>query len=401
MDDSLRKQVYNNLNLVETDDLLEIWQDQNTGEWDAETFIIIKEILTKRLGYMPSLPVQMKIKQSIENAERYWQAGLLEKALNECNLAIKAMPENPMLFNLRGLIYDDLEQLENAITDFQMAIRLDPDLTGVWENMAIVEEELEEEFFESFSIQKLDLALEYIYDDEPEKALEACESAKETLPNLAIAFNYLGLLLDELGELNSAIEAYIEATQLNSRFYPAWINLGNAKIREEEELYLQKATENWSELLWDDKTALELVEIQDWDDNVEPVPGWVYISEKAFLLSGYPGHRLRQGRSGYDPLESDFELARMQGIIIRALFDFKFRTHNPIYLFLMFFMGIIMTLPILFGVTTFFQGEGDIFGVVMSLAPYWIPGPFLLLNVFLSFSTKKPEDDEDYGNAFF
>mgnify|MGYP007066223018 FL=1 len=63
MDDSLRKQVYNNLNLVETDDLLEIWQDQNTGEWDAETFIIIKEILTKRLGYMPSLPVQMKIKQ--------------------------------------------------------------------------------------------------------------------------------------------------------------------------------------------------------------------------------------------------------------------------------------------------------------------------------------------------
>ena len=50
MDDSLRAQIYNNLSLRETEDLLEIWQDKNLEEYEQESFDIIQQILSERLG---------------------------------------------------------------------------------------------------------------------------------------------------------------------------------------------------------------------------------------------------------------------------------------------------------------------------------------------------------------
>jgi len=53
MSNSLRKQIYNNLNLKETDDLIEIWQKNDRVEWSEETFSVIQEILQERLGELP------------------------------------------------------------------------------------------------------------------------------------------------------------------------------------------------------------------------------------------------------------------------------------------------------------------------------------------------------------
>ncbi len=44
----LREQIYNELNLRETNDLLEIWQTNNRTEWSDIAFEIIKQILTER-----------------------------------------------------------------------------------------------------------------------------------------------------------------------------------------------------------------------------------------------------------------------------------------------------------------------------------------------------------------
>jgi hypothetical protein len=54
MSNSLRKQIYNNLNLKETDELVEIWQKNDRVEWSEETFSIIQEILQERLGKLPT-----------------------------------------------------------------------------------------------------------------------------------------------------------------------------------------------------------------------------------------------------------------------------------------------------------------------------------------------------------
>ncbi|MFT3892391.1 MAG: hypothetical protein QM730_12215 [Anaerolineales bacterium] len=53
MNDDLRSQIYNELNLRETDDLLDIWHANDHEEWSDTAFEVIKEILTDRLGEIP------------------------------------------------------------------------------------------------------------------------------------------------------------------------------------------------------------------------------------------------------------------------------------------------------------------------------------------------------------
>ena len=48
MNNEFRQQIYNELNLRETDDLLDIWQENNRLEWSDDAFEIIGEILRAR-----------------------------------------------------------------------------------------------------------------------------------------------------------------------------------------------------------------------------------------------------------------------------------------------------------------------------------------------------------------
>lgn len=48
MNNEFRQQIYNELNLRETDDLLDIWQENNRFEWSDDAFEVINEILKAR-----------------------------------------------------------------------------------------------------------------------------------------------------------------------------------------------------------------------------------------------------------------------------------------------------------------------------------------------------------------
>lgn len=54
MSNDLRKQIYNNFNLKETDELVEIWQKNDRAEWSEEAFGVIEEILRERIGELPA-----------------------------------------------------------------------------------------------------------------------------------------------------------------------------------------------------------------------------------------------------------------------------------------------------------------------------------------------------------
>jgi tetratricopeptide (TPR) repeat protein len=101
--------------------------------------------------------------------------------------------------------------------------------------MLSVELGIEEEFQDSITKRHLDEALEYAYNDEPEKALEECEIAKSTMPSISIACNYLGMILETLNQLEPAIDSYLKAIEFIPRFYAARENLGNARVNLEEE----------------------------------------------------------------------------------------------------------------------------------------------------------------------
>ena len=91
---------------------------------------------------------------------------------------------------------------------------------------------------------------------------------------------------------------------------------------------------------YDEFQELEGTEIEN------PVPGWLYTAGKSFVLAGWPSHRTRPGRSGYDPLDTDFEQAHIEGVIIHKLLTRKFRTHNPVYLIGMTVFGLLSCLSL-------------------------------------------------------
>lgn len=53
MSNDLHHQIYNNLNLKETEELVEIWQKNDRVEWAEDAFNVIREILHDRLGELP------------------------------------------------------------------------------------------------------------------------------------------------------------------------------------------------------------------------------------------------------------------------------------------------------------------------------------------------------------
>jgi tetratricopeptide (TPR) repeat protein len=394
MGDNYRAQIYNNQNSKETEELLEIWQNRDIAEWDEEVFEIVKGILLERLGYVPPQSIEIQISKIISNIEGYLKNKELDKALRECELAIQMKPDSAIAYNYRGEIYNEMGQLENALTNYRKVIQLDANPKNAWKNMLRIESEIEEEFEESIAKQHLDQALEYAYNEEPEKALEECETAKLTMPSIAIAYNYLGLILQTLEQLESAIDSYLKAVQLNPRFYAARENLANARVSWEEEQYHLFSSLS---LLETQETIVEFDETQV-PETDELLPQWLYMDEKSYLIVGWPGHRNRQGRSGYDPIDRNAEQAHMQGVMIHLLLLGKFRTGNPIYLV---FMACVGFLYFLFGVLPFTLGNsnGVLAGIINS--PYLVIGIALLINVYLSLKLEKAGEYEDNGYTFF
>jgi hypothetical protein len=98
MSDNLRNQIYQNLNIKESDELLEIWQENDRVEWSDMAFEVIKEILMERLGEVPpqSEPIYEYLDKEGE-AETYGFSEIELKLIDD---------ENPPEF------YDPLEALK-------------------------------------------------------------------------------------------------------------------------------------------------------------------------------------------------------------------------------------------------------------------------------------------------
>ena len=101
-------------------------------------------------------------------------------------------------------------------------------------------------------------------------------------------------------------------------------------------------------------------------------------------LQGWPGYRHRPGRIGLDPLDTDYELAHVEGVVIRQILIGEVFTTNPIYLFFMAFYGFFGAFPLAASLIELIMGEPSYFGMTLFLLPYEILGVLLLRNVVLS-----------------
>jgi len=82
MSDDIRNQMYNELNLRETEDLLEIWYANDREGWSAAAYEVIQEILIRRLGEIPRQEVVVDEETEAEDPEDdglpEWEAKLLD-----------------------------------------------------------------------------------------------------------------------------------------------------------------------------------------------------------------------------------------------------------------------------------------------------------------------------------
>ena len=81
---------------------------------------------------------------------------------------------------------------------------------------------------------------------------------------------------------------------------------------------------------------------KDKQDNSSSLPGW-------------PGYRTREGRSGYDPIDTRTEAAHTAGTIIQSLFTGEVR--NPIHLFLLGVLGVILLGPAILAIAEIRNGN--------------------------------------------
>lgn len=115
------------------------------------------------------------------------------------------------------------------------------------------------------------------------------------------------------------------------------------------------------------------INIADYDDNAKYLLGW-------------PGYRTSNNKSGLGYLETQAELAHMQGVMLRQMITGKFITHNPIFLFMMFAFGLLTgVIPfIMLLAEIFVTGNFSLLIATFPILPYMIVGIALVINAGIS-----------------
>lgn len=82
MTDDLRNQVFNNLNLLETDDLIDIWKKNDRVEWSETAFDVVCEILQNRLVEIPKQNEPILEYEVLPPDEKFTKSQVMELAEN-------------------------------------------------------------------------------------------------------------------------------------------------------------------------------------------------------------------------------------------------------------------------------------------------------------------------------
>jgi len=129
----------------------------------------------------------------------------------------------------------------------------------------------------------------------------------------------------------------------------------------------------------------------------EKFPGEMFyqLQGEMVKVQGWPGHRNRPGRFGTDPLDTDYELAHTEGVIIRKLIIGKVFTTNPFYLIFMAFYGIVGVFPLIISIIETIQGRSMLLANIPFLLHEFL-GISLIRNVILSILFVINHNHEDH-----
>lgn len=180
---------------------------------------------------------------------RYLQEGQLRAAVQELGRATELRPRDAVYRNSLGLAYFSLGEYDLAEQELKKALQLDPAFTDVHNNLALVYSEqdryeLAEAHYRKALADPAYLTPEKVYlnrgktlskQGDREGAEAMYRKAVEVSPRYARGHYELGLLLEEEGDTEGALEAYLLAwtgmsrvPELNLRLGELFLRKGNA-----------------------------------------------------------------------------------------------------------------------------------------------------------------------------
>ncbi|MDM8531421.1 tetratricopeptide repeat protein [Anaerolineales bacterium HSG25] len=141
-----------------------------------------------------------------DQGKQAYADGDYETTIKAMSLVIQTVPYKISAYNYRGIAYDDLEQYEQAIADYDKAIELDPNYVFAYYNRGNVYDDLEQY----------------------EQAIADYDKAIELDPNYAFAYYNRGIVYKNLEQYEQAIADYDKAIELDPKYVDAYYNRGNA-----------------------------------------------------------------------------------------------------------------------------------------------------------------------------
>ena len=130
----------------------------------------------------------------------------LDDAITAYREALRINPEFGDGWTNLGLAYHDLRRYDDAVTSSRQALRINPEDAVTWDNLGIT----------FYNLKR--------YDD----AIASYREAVRINPAFAAAWNNLGVANDEYKHYDNAITAFREAVRIDPDLAAAWSNLGLA-----------------------------------------------------------------------------------------------------------------------------------------------------------------------------
>ena len=129
--------------------------------------------------------------------------GHYNEALGNIKILLFEESNNPILYNLSGIIYLSLKDYEKSIESFTKAISLKNNLYPAYLNRGIAYNEIRDF----------------------QKAIEDYKKTIELNPNISEAYNNLGIALKNIGNKSESVEYFVKALNYNSKNAQACENL--------------------------------------------------------------------------------------------------------------------------------------------------------------------------------
>lgn len=150
-----------------------------------------------------------KNSDQIKELIKLYTSGNLTKAENEAKILIQKYPESFILFNILGVILNSQKKFEQAIINFNEALKINPNFAQAENNLGVTYQKL----------NNLDEAVLHF-----SKAIDLNH-------NFAEAQNNLGIVLKKKNKLNEAVDHFKKALKIKTDYEEAKESLGSVYLQ--------------------------------------------------------------------------------------------------------------------------------------------------------------------------